>query len=372
MVVDTAGYATITPLLPGLAEEHDLSKSVSGVLTGAYPAGTLLFALPSAWLATQIGAKRTVLGALGLLAVASLAFGVAGSPGTLITARFLQGAGAAAVWAGALAWVVATAPRERRAEAIGIAVGAAIAGALGGPALGAAAAEIGRGVVFAVFVVLPMGLIAAGARIPGPPAVATPGLTALQAAASDGRMRRGMWLMSLPALGFGVMNVLVPLRMDELGAGAVAIGAAFLVSVVFESVMSPLVGRIADRRGAIWPARIGLATGGVALALLPLPESALLVGLGVVVAGPLLGMLWTPAMSLLSDGAEGRGIDPAFGFGLANLAWGTGAMIGGTAGGAVAQATSDAVPFAVLALLCVGTAAALRASSREPLRLPVA
>ena len=175
-------------------------------------------------------------------------------------------------------------------------------------------------------------------------------------------MRRGMWLMALPAIGFGVMNVLIPLRLDDLGAGAIAIGAAFLVAVVFESVMSPLVGRIADRRGALWPARIGLASGGIALALFPVPDTALLVGALVIVAAPLLGMLWAPAMSLLSDGAEHRGIDPAFGFGLANLAWGLGATLGGTAGGAVAEATSDAVPFLVLAGVCLITAARLDVS----------
>jgi MFS family permease len=365
MVVDTAGYATITPLLPDLADEYDLSKTVSGVLTAAYPAGTLLFSLPAAWVATRIGPKRTVLGALGVLAVASLAFGLAGSPGTLIAARFLQGAGAAAIWAGALAWVVAVAPRERRAEAIGIAVGAAIAGALGGPALGAAAAEIGRFIVFAVFVALPAALIAAGWRIHGPDPVASPGVTAVRIALTEPRMRRAMWLMTLPAIGFGVMNVLVPLRLDDLGAGAVAIGVAFFLAVALEAVMSPVVGRMADRRGALWPARIGLASGGIALALFPLPDSALLIGAIVVVAAPLLGMLWAPAMSLLSDGAEFRGIDPVFGFGLANMAWGIGAALGGSGGGALAEATSDAVPFVALAVGCVLTAVSLAAPQRS-------
>ena len=51
--------------------------------------------------------------------------------------------------------MVGAAPREVRAQAIGTAIGAAIAGSLGGPVLGALADEIGRVVVFAVFVVLP-------------------------------------------------------------------------------------------------------------------------------------------------------------------------------------------------------------------------
>jgi MFS family permease len=180
-------------------------------------------------------------------------------------------------------------------------------------------------------------------------------------------MRRGMWLMALPAIGFGVINVLVPLRLDALGAGAVVIGVTFLAAVALEAGMSPLVGRIADRRGRIWPARIGLATGGVAVALLPAPQAWVLLSLVVVLAAPTLGMLWAPALALLSDGTEDRGLDPAFGFGLANLAWGAGATLGATGGGALAEATIDAVPYLLLAGLALATAMILR----EPARVRV-
>jgi hypothetical protein len=77
-------------------------------------------------------------------------------------------------------------------------------------------------------------------------------------------------------------------------------------------------------------------------------------------------------MSVLSDGAESRGIDPAFGFGMANLGYGGGAAIGGAAGGALAEATSDTVPFVALAVVCVLTAAALTASSGVRARSRVA
>src|SRR5439155_1726229 len=47
-----------------------------------------------------------------------------------------------------LAWLVAVAPRERRGELLGTALGAGIAGALLGPALGSAAASVGTRPVF--------------------------------------------------------------------------------------------------------------------------------------------------------------------------------------------------------------------------------
>ena len=360
MVVDTAAYATITPLLPGLVDEYDLSRSAAGLLSGAYAIGTLAFALPAAWVASRIGPKRTVVGALALLAGASLCFGFAGSATVLVGARLLQGVGAAAIWAGVLAWVVAVAPRERRAEYLGTAVGAAIAGALGGPALGALADQLGLAVVFGAFVALPVVLIAVLVRLDGPDPQPGPGVRGLRSALAEGRVRGGMWLMTLPALCFGVLNVLGPLRLDELGAGAIAIGAIFLTAVALEALVAPAVGRVADRRGALVPARFGLATGGVVLALLPVPEAALVLALGVIVCAPLLGMLWTPAMALISEGAEVRGVDPAFGFGLSNLAWGLGAAAGGWGGGALAGVAGDATPFVVLGLASVGTAAVAR------------
>lgn len=360
MVVDTAAYATITPLLPDLADEFALSKAGAGALSASYPVGTLVLAIPAGLLAARVGAKPTVLWALGVLAGASLVFGLGESAAVLIVARFLQGVGAAAVWAGGLAWVAAVAPRERRAQAIGTAIGAAIAGSLGGPVLGALADELGRGVVFAVFVALPIGLVLALARLPGPASVITPGLAAVRTAVADPGMRRGVLLMALPSCGFGLINVLVPLRLDDLGAGATAIAAIFLVAVGLEAVMSPVAGRLADRRTALAPARIGLIAGGVGVALLPLPGTALLLALATIYAATVFGLVWAPAMSLLSDRAEERGMDLAFAFALGNLAWGLGTATGGSGGGALADATVDAVPYLVLAALALAVAVRLR------------
>ena len=71
--------------------------------------------------------------------MSSFAFAAADSALALGGARFVQGIASTATWAGALAWISATAPRERRGEAIGTAFGAAIFGAILGPAFGGVA-----------------------------------------------------------------------------------------------------------------------------------------------------------------------------------------------------------------------------------------
>src|SRR5512139_117813 len=108
--VDTMFYEAIVPLLPHFRDDPGLSKTGAGVLAGAYSAGTLLGALPAGWLAARWGVRQTVGLGLALMSAASLAFGLAQSAVALDLARFLQGLGGAASWAGGLAWLVRAAP----------------------------------------------------------------------------------------------------------------------------------------------------------------------------------------------------------------------------------------------------------------------
>jgi hypothetical protein len=78
-------------------------------------------------------------------------------------------------------------------------------------------------------------------------------------------------------------------------------------------------------------------------------------------------MVNTPAMTLLSDGVEGIGLEHGLGFAIVNLVWGGGQVIGAIGGGALAAATSDAVPYLLLATICALTLAAVaRAGRRQP------
>src|SRR5213079_3264983 len=88
VAVDTLFFTALTPLIPRFADKYDLSKAGAGALVSAYAAGTL-----------------------GL-------------------SRFFQGVGSSCSWAGGLAWVIGSTPRQRRGELIGTTMGAAVFGAL--------------------------------------------------------------------------------------------------------------------------------------------------------------------------------------------------------------------------------------------------
>jgi len=85
----------------------------------------------------------------------------------------------------------------------------------------------------------------------------------------------------------------------------------------------------------------------------------------VVLAAMAFGTLFTPAFILISDGAERSGLAQGMAFGLMNAAWALGAMIGPAAGGAIASATGDWIPYLLAALACVVALAASRASQHE-------
>jgi MFS family permease len=257
ILVDTAFYAVIAPLLPRYADELGLSKAEAGILTAAYGVGTLLGALPAGALAARIGARATVVLGLGLLGGASVVFGLAGDVLVLDAARFVQGLGGACTWAGTLAWVAEAAPPGRRGEMIGIVLGAAIGGALLGPVLGAVAEASAPELVFGGVAAVAVGLAVAALATPASrPAPAQP-LAEVARALGRRPVLAASWLVALPAAGFSMLGVLGPLRLDDLGAGGTAIGATFLVAAAVEAAVNPVVGRLSDRRGRLLPIRAG-------------------------------------------------------------------------------------------------------------------
>jgi MFS family permease len=355
--VDALLFTALTPLVPAYAEEFGLSKTGAGLLVGAYGAGALLGGIPGGLAAARFGPKRAVVAGLVLLTVASVAFAAADSALALGGARFVQGIASTATWAGALAWLSVTAPRERRGEVIGTAFGAAIFGAILGPVFGAFGELIGIEAAFLVvgLVTLAFAGLASLARSAAPEAVSLAGLSR---ALRDQRFLGGLWLNMLPAMLFGLLIVLAPLAFDDAGWSEFAIAAVFFSAGLVEVVLNPLLGRFTDRAGRLMPVRAALAASVVAAIALGASQEALVMALLVCGASISFGSLYTPGMSLTSHRAESAGLAQGLAFGVMNTAWALGEVVGPTAGGALAEMYGDAAPYLVGAALCAATLAA--------------
>jgi MFS family permease len=354
--VDTVFYSAVVPLLPTLTRELHLSKASAGVMTAGYAVGTLVGSIPAGILAERMGARVTLYTGLALMGGSSLAFGLLDNIVLLDLARFVQGVGGACTWAGSMVWLIEVIPLERRGSAIGGVLAAGIGGALFGPVVGTLAHTLGRGPVFSGVVLVAAGLAIAVALLPRPPAVEIdPGRASLARQLRRPAIVLGMWLVALPAIASGAMNVLGPLRLGELGAGAAGIGATFLVAAAIEAVMSPVVGRVSDRRGRMFPLRIGLGAAAIALAFFTLPQTALLLAVVIVIQTLALGTFWAPAMAMLSDAADSHGMSQGYALALVNFAWAAGQIAGAGGGGSLAKAAGDAVPFVLAAALCAAT-----------------
>jgi predicted MFS family arabinose efflux permease len=276
----------------------------------------------------------------------------------------VQGLSSATTWAGALAWVAVTVPRARRGQALGTVFGLAVLGFVVGPMFGGVADVVGIRASFVTIALVAAALVLALAPV-APPRhePASPG--AIARALRDRAFIGGLWLNTLPAMFFGVLDVLVPLRFDEAGHGALAIAAVFVVAGLVEVAVNPVVGRISDRRGRLLPVRVALMASIVVATGIAFATEPIVIAVLAVAASVTFGGFYTPGMALVADRAEKAALPQGIGFGVTNTAWAVGALAGPAIGGALAQALGDPAPYLVCAALCGLTlAAATRGAAR--------
>jgi MFS family permease len=353
---DVAFYAAIAPLLPHYVSEFGLSEAEAGILQGAYAAGTLLAALPAGILAARIGPRATVISGLSLFGVSILVFGFGNEIVLLDAARFCQGAAGAMIWSGAFAWLIAEYPPERRGAMIGTAVGTAVAGALFGPLIGGLAAHIGTETVFSAVTVIAVVLIFAAARTPEVGVSEAQDLRTALAMMATRPIVVATTFVAVPSLMAGAIEVLVPLRINDLGGSATVIAAAFVAGAAIEATFAPIAGRYSDRAGRRLPLVSGMMVCAAAMLTIAVGQ-----GLGVVIFGLLAisfgaGLSFTPAIAALSEAAEAARLHEGFAAGLSNIAWAAGQVAGSLFGGGLASAVGFAAPNLVVAALLAATA----------------
>ncbi len=362
ILLDGIFYTVLTPMLPGLTAAFRLSEAAAGVLSACYAIGAFLGTPPSLAFVSSWGPRAGVAAGTLLFVLSSVLFGVARDPVPLFVGRLGQGLGAAFTWTAGLSWMLAVAAPERRGRAIGAVESVSLVGSLMGPAVGATAASIGRAPVF-LAAALAAGVLLAG--VARAPAILLPGgcrVQDLRSSVSSPELGAAMWLLALAGLLVGTISVLMPLRLAALGVGASGIGATFLGAAVALAVVNPVLG-VSQDRGWVHAAVFGaLALSAGSIASLALPVGAVTAAVLTAISTFAVGMIWTPAIAMLTRACEAARMSLAVSAALLSLCWAPALTVGAVAASAIAGSIGNAPVMLGGALLCVAAVLRLAAA----------
>lgn len=365
------GYGVVAPALPVFARSFGVGVTAAAAVVSALPVLRLLFAPVSGRLVARLGERTMYLTGLLVVAASTGACALATSYGQLLLYRGLGGIGSTMFTVSAFSLLFRLAPPSRRGRASGLFTGAFLLGGVSGPALGGALVGLD---VRAPFVVYALVLVLATVVVGGlllrsrQVGVRRDG-TGAPAMTFGEALRLPMFraaLVSSVATGWTVMGVrvaLVPLFVAEvLRREPVWAGIALTAFAVGDGVVLLLTSGLSDRRGRrpVVIAGLALATvGTVALGVLPTLPALLVASL---VAGAGAGLLQPAQGAAVGDvvGSRRSGGPVLSGF---QMAADAGAIVGPVAAGAIAEATSYTVAFAVSAIVA---AVALVAWARLP------
>jgi DHA1 family solute carrier family 18 vesicular amine transporter 1/2 len=337
---DLVAYSVAVPVLPDYAQRFHASPTWVGMLFGSFGVALLMLSIPMGAISDRLGRKGPMIGALALLAGATLLFAYAQSLAMLFVARMLQGAADAVTWVVGFALIADLYGEDERGRAMGLAMGGSTLGFIIGPLVGGWLYELG-GIRLPFLVVAGLAVLDLLVF-----ATVTPGTTS--ASIEPTSMRQVLRvraialcavIVAIGAAGAAMLEPVLPLMLEARAhLGPAAIGTLFGAAALAASAMHPFYGRLSDR----WGGRRLMLAGLIGFALI-LPALNLATGLrsAAVIMLPLwmvFGMFITPSLTYFAQLASQAGVR-AFGvvYGVYNVAWAVGLMGGPALGGFLFQ-----------------------------------
>jgi MFS family permease len=273
----------------------------------------------------------------------------------LLLGRLAQGAAAAASWTAGLALIAEHYPKQR-VEMMGFALMGSTAGSLLGPVIGGSLYEIGGYTLpFAVtgaLVAVDAGLCVTLLPRRQTQRTANPNLWPLL---FDRSVVVAATAVGLAAIGWGIIEPLLPPQLVRAGVAPWAVGLIFTVGSVAYGASAPLVAWVSNRV----PIRVLIAAGTAAMAaslpLLSLFRGAIGAGIGLSVVSVCYAFMLNPTSAELGDAVDRRGMTCyAAVYAIYNVAYAVGQM----AASSFASVASARLDFSQV-LLCVSAALVL-------------
>lgn len=355
------GWAGISPLLPDLQDRYALSDTMTGFILSIAGVGILVVSLPAGGLSRRYSVRTLTLWGVAALTAGNLVTGFATSYGVLLVGRGLFGCGLGMMWVTGTAWLH-DAAGEGGTQALALTTTVVGIGSLVGPAMSGFLGErYGLGMPFVLLGLLCAltGLALAVApgeagRVPEP---SPPLRDMLRAARADELLITSVLLSLVVSVMWMTIELLVPLRLADLGYTAAGIGVVFSIASIVFAGASAIAARGADRYATIrysafWTTlmAIGLGLGGLVAT-----GSATVAFL--IVMGITSGMMIAVTYPLGAVGAREGGFSVAVVGALLNIVWAVSGILGPSIGGSVSGAIGDIAVFLLLAAISLICAA---------------
>lgn len=276
------GFGILAPAIPVFAREFGVSMVAASAVISVFALMRFIGAPLAGWMVNRSSERFILVTGLLIVAVSSLAAGLAGDYTQLLVLRGLGGIGSAMFTVSATTLLLRVVDQDMRGRAAGAFQGGFLIGGIAGPAIG--------GLVVAWSIRAPFFVYAGTlflAAIVGLVALSKAHLREREEAVSHGEAEETTTLASAlrqPAyraalavnlvtgfVSFGLRASIIPIFITEgLQRGASLTGYVFLVAAAVQGVLLLPAGRMADtegRRKALLFGTIGLTVGMIVLTL---------------------------------------------------------------------------------------------------------
>jgi predicted MFS family arabinose efflux permease len=372
------GWSGISPLLPSYEARYGLTDIATGLIVSLASVGILIVSLPASGLSNRFGVRKLTLWSLGVLTAGNLVVGLSKSYPALLAGRTIYGVGLGTIWVTGTAWLH-DAAGDNSARALALTTSVVGAAALIAPSLSGWIGErFSLGTPFIILGGLTTVVLVALLLIRTPTGDSTesnpPLREMLRAARADVLLVTSIVLTLAVALMWMSAELLVPLRLHELGYGAARIGFAFSAGSIVFLASSAVTSARAERWATVRIATIWMAAFAASVLVAVTGVGAVPTISFLLAAALTTGVLIALTYPLGATGAAQGGFSVAVVGALINIVWAGSGLIGPIVGGAVAQAIGDRLWFVGLAGGALASAAWMwrRRGARESVQTEVA
>lgn len=253
--ISLMGVGFVVPFLPILAKDLGASGFALGLLMAGFSLSMGLFQPFAGFLSDRHGRKWFLVAGLAIYTLCGFGYTLVNSVLDITILRFIQGAGAAAVFPVAMAYMGDWAPPEQEGRYMGVFNVAIMAGIGSGPLLGGvlndsfgiSAAFYAMGSASAVALLL--ALVVLPESRPGRAAQASvPLLTVFRSILADRKMRGVLLVRMSMMLGMVPTFVFLPVLMNEvMDASGIQIGIVITLRTLVSAALQFPFGWLADR-----------------------------------------------------------------------------------------------------------------------------